>query len=347
MPFKSEAQRKYLWANEPEIARDWTDTYGSEIQAADGGRIPFAEGSGKTSIPEWNLAILQTALEGATSDEERAKIQADIDRVQGDIGTGADTLLGSGEAPSKGFWGSVSDFFLGSPAEGAIPTEQERIALINSMGGSPEGIMKAGGYPFMDPTDANYIPRKRMEEVKRPIQDFKFSEYQGPSKEEEGWDYTTGQGITSPNKWQQFLSKVTRQPYRAATAGAGGYNAAQLNSMNALGGYYSEPMRQYRRDMGRIGNMWQRQAQGKKIGDANLQNLLTQYGGAQGLSDRDLSTIGQKTFTGPGQAFEKQASKGTFTTPSGEKGYYGGRATGGYIRSGYSRGGRVGILAAF
>jgi len=37
MPFKSEAQRKYLWANEPEIARDWTDTYGSRIQKEDGG----------------------------------------------------------------------------------------------------------------------------------------------------------------------------------------------------------------------------------------------------------------------------------------------------------------------
>ena len=37
MPFKSEAQRRYLWANEPEIARDWTDTYGSKIHAADGG----------------------------------------------------------------------------------------------------------------------------------------------------------------------------------------------------------------------------------------------------------------------------------------------------------------------
>ena len=44
MPFKSEAQRKYLWANEPEIARDWTDTYGSEIQAAQGGRIGYADG---------------------------------------------------------------------------------------------------------------------------------------------------------------------------------------------------------------------------------------------------------------------------------------------------------------
>ena len=45
MPFQSEKQRKYLWANEPEIARDWTDRYG----ARGGGimRIPFAEGSGE------------------------------------------------------------------------------------------------------------------------------------------------------------------------------------------------------------------------------------------------------------------------------------------------------------
>ena len=37
MPFQSEKQRRYLWANEPEIARDWTDTYGSRIEANLGG----------------------------------------------------------------------------------------------------------------------------------------------------------------------------------------------------------------------------------------------------------------------------------------------------------------------
>ena len=119
MPFQSEKQRRYLWANEPEIARDWTDTYGSGIAKALGGRIPFAEGSKKTSIPEWNLAILKTALETATSDEERAEIQSQIDTVEGDIGTGADTLLGSGEAPTEGFWGKLSKMLGMSQAEGA------------------------------------------------------------------------------------------------------------------------------------------------------------------------------------------------------------------------------------
>ena len=37
MPFKSEKQRKYLWANEPGIARDWTDKYGSRVKKQWGG----------------------------------------------------------------------------------------------------------------------------------------------------------------------------------------------------------------------------------------------------------------------------------------------------------------------
>ena len=45
MPFQSEKQRKYLWANEPEIAREWTDKYGSRVKKVNGGRIPFANGS--------------------------------------------------------------------------------------------------------------------------------------------------------------------------------------------------------------------------------------------------------------------------------------------------------------
>ena len=37
MPFQSEKQRRYLWANEPEIARDWTDKYGGRVKRANGG----------------------------------------------------------------------------------------------------------------------------------------------------------------------------------------------------------------------------------------------------------------------------------------------------------------------
>ena len=53
MPFQSEKQRRYLWANEPEIARDWADTYGSRIKKDDGGitRIPF-QGGGADAATE-------------------------------------------------------------------------------------------------------------------------------------------------------------------------------------------------------------------------------------------------------------------------------------------------------
>jgi len=37
MPFQSEKQRKYLWANEPAIAREWTDKYGSRVKKQEGG----------------------------------------------------------------------------------------------------------------------------------------------------------------------------------------------------------------------------------------------------------------------------------------------------------------------
>jgi hypothetical protein len=55
MPFKSEAQRKYLWANEPEIARDWTDTYGSGIQAAQGGMIGSVGGISRPKYQQGNM----------------------------------------------------------------------------------------------------------------------------------------------------------------------------------------------------------------------------------------------------------------------------------------------------
>jgi len=32
MPFKSEKQRRFLWAKKPELARKWTKKYGSKIQ---------------------------------------------------------------------------------------------------------------------------------------------------------------------------------------------------------------------------------------------------------------------------------------------------------------------------
>jgi len=62
MPFQSEKQRRYLWANEPEIAREWTDRYG----ARGGGimRVPFQEG-GLESLPFRDYFKLPPFSEGS------------------------------------------------------------------------------------------------------------------------------------------------------------------------------------------------------------------------------------------------------------------------------------------
>ena len=74
--------------------------------------------------------------------------------------------------------------------------------------------------------------------------------------------------------------------YRGATQGASGYTPTQLNQMNALGGYYSEPARNQRRTEKRIENMLARRAQGKSYSAKNLKTLSGgQYnfgGGQQG-----------------------------------------------------------------
>lgn len=36
MPFKSTKQRKYMWAKHPDIAKRWTDKYGSKIVKSKG-----------------------------------------------------------------------------------------------------------------------------------------------------------------------------------------------------------------------------------------------------------------------------------------------------------------------
>jgi hypothetical protein len=56
MPFQSEKQRKYLWANEPEIAREWTDKYGSRVKKQEGGG--FWKGLGIPSVDLNTLASI-------------------------------------------------------------------------------------------------------------------------------------------------------------------------------------------------------------------------------------------------------------------------------------------------
>ena len=66
--------------------------------------------------------------------------------------------------------------------------------------------------------------------------------------------------------------------YRPSTTGVFGYTPAQLNQMNALGGFYSAPERERRRRANRISNMLNRAAEGKNYSKKNLSNLMNQFG---------------------------------------------------------------------
>jgi len=66
--------------------------------------------------------------------------------------------------------------------------------------------------------------------------------------------------------------------YRPAGMSVYGYTPKELNRMNALGGYYSEPMRAYRRNVNRISNLMQRAAAGKNYSQKNLDKLMSQVG---------------------------------------------------------------------
>ena len=137
------------------------------------------------------------------------------------------------------------------------------------------------------------------------------------------------QGIPAADKWRNFLSKITRQPYRPAmggvTMGSGKtYSPAQLNKMNALGGWYSEPSRAARRTQKRVANMLARRSEGKPIGTTNLGQF----------TGRDEGRGSYTATTAPAPA--------GVTTSSG---MHGGRH---YMRGGrvgYNKGGRVGILS--
>ena len=94
MPFQSEKQRRYLWANEPEIARDWTDTYGSGIAKALGGRIGFYKGSDRhagTSSASTSYGVPGSASRASATTHQPAPRRGDVPDREGPINVHADT----------------------------------------------------------------------------------------------------------------------------------------------------------------------------------------------------------------------------------------------------------------
>jgi len=164
MPFKSEDQRRYLWANEPEIARDWTDTYGSRIQNNTGGitRLGFAD------VGSYNLE--QYKNERSMIDQWMYEKQMEEDMIEqlrkkkvreqkhnvangGSIQGGVKNYLGEQkEVTAPVNWQSSPDH---PTTELAYITEAEKDLLVNqdlhnSLNGGvnrgPSGVMSLNGW---------------------------------------------------------------------------------------------------------------------------------------------------------------------------------------------------------
>jgi hypothetical protein len=88
--------------------------------------------------------------------------------------------------------------------------------------------------------------------------------------------------------------------YRPAGMGVYGYTPEQLNRMNALGGYYSEPMRAYRRNVNRISNLMRRAAADKSYSQKNLDKLMTQVGMGDVDTGAMIDSIKASSETGYG-----------------------------------------------
>ena len=88
--------------------------------------------------------------------------------------------------------------------------------------------------------------------------------------------------------------------YRPAGMGVYGYTPEQLNQMNALGGYYSDPMRAYRRNTNRISNLMRRAAAGKNYSQKNLDTLMKQAGMGDVDTGRMIDSIAKSGNVGYG-----------------------------------------------
>ena len=160
MPFKSEAQRKYLWANEPEIARDWTDKHGSG--AAHGGRIPFAEAGavGKDTLTSSQISDLQSMVQTypgtKIGDEAQRKLDINAGKAVEDkkeVGF-FEKLLGFGEAQGAETGSTAEDqmrkefFDYGTQQADVGDTAYSNLKVPGLNVQHPEGLSSIGPHGF-------------------------------------------------------------------------------------------------------------------------------------------------------------------------------------------------------
>ena len=378
MPFQSEKQRKYLWANEPEIAREWTDKYGSRVKKQDGGYTgTWIPGYTKPInldpyiYPKDHAQKFDTRKEWATSPQmyhneimndyvtNVSKNLSEIPYVGNVLAAGAElgAPIASGilSLPYE-LKQSFDDFektlaanpekynSLGSTALGILQAIDDQNPL-STVYHRTKGALRPIGRRLKNTWDAiksefggsaeaadlsDMIPKNLEKTIEEKMQSYNKSNEISPALRkaiEEGtsyneWDripnekyfgldiqrnyiptgsindlYKTAslnqeeETFIDPNRipgriqksvprkmgmLERFRNRFYKPAAGAVNYGGRTYSPAQLNSMNALGGYYSEPAREKRRLDARRTNILNRAAKGKPVGNVN--KLLGKYG---------------------------------------------------------------------
>ena len=141
MPFQSENQRRYLWANEPEIARDWTDTYGSRIQKDNGGIMGWADQGGMKNYMGEQPMVNAPQNWRAGPNTPPTEL-AYVTRPERDLILQANMHGSLGQGPNEGPSGIMSldsqgdytqDRSPGSATQGRSPTAQANEAHMRSV----------------------------------------------------------------------------------------------------------------------------------------------------------------------------------------------------------------------
>jgi hypothetical protein len=234
MPFKSEAQRKYLWANEPEIARDWTDTYGSGIQAAQGGRIGFFKGAqadaraGRASMSPGTSADYTPGAGHRDSGGpsitagffEPKVLQPGLDRAKANVDRKKAILSGAiGDPDDPSTWNFAEGGMIGSVGGISRPKYQEGNMVGAEMEGAEmegaemEGAMMQSQEVIKELYDAliaqGLSPQEAMEKIKEIIAASGAERPQSPMMAEEFPGQEFGGGPRAPAAFGGIMDTYT------------------------------------------------------------------------------------------------------------------------------------------
>jgi len=352
MPFQSEKQRKYLWANEPEIAREWTDKYGSRVRKATGGLGALYEGweglgnPFPTAISQFgnyltggnNITNLSDiAPTGSYQDVLQQGILQSLNRQsglnQGDFSRLVKATDYGGHKIGESFKSADTPVQFASMLPAGLPRELLEMVKVG-IGDPTSNIANTLGdfqFEYKPPvTDfdedymgikdkynfptSNFYPgkqfnisgeitdRERKREIRNAIFDLQAKQRASnlaKINQDEEETYIDPHRIPGriqksvPRKMgmlERFRNRFYKPAAGAVNYGGKTYSPAQLNSMNALGGHYSEPARQQRRTVNRVKNMMARKAAGKSYSKTNLANLSAQISGGRDPSQGNTVT---------------------------------------------------------